>query len=105
MPAAMPVRVAASMIVFTSLLSDIVILKIIFFQFNSKPCTNEFHARHHHKFSWHFSNMASSGKVERICQENLKGSIVKSAQIINIPLTAATVMKTSVNFCMVYQYG
>ena len=30
-----------------------------------------------------------SGKVEMICQENLKASIVKSAQIMNIPLTAA----------------
>ena len=30
-----------------------------------------------------------SGKVEMICQENLKASIVKLAQIMNIPLTAA----------------
>ena len=33
MPAARPVKVAASMIVFTSLLSDMVILKNIFFQY------------------------------------------------------------------------
>ena len=31
-----------------------------------------------------------SGEVEMICQENLKASIVKLAQIMNIPLTAAT---------------
>ena len=30
-----------------------------------------------------------SGDVEMICQENLKASIVKLAQIMNIPLTAA----------------
>ena len=40
-----------------------------------------------------------------ICQENLKASIVRLAQIVNIPLTAANFKEASrgLNFGMVYQ--
>ena len=94
MPATMPVGVAASRIVFTSLLSDMIYLKTIFLI--GKPHTNEHHqssdSRRHRKVFGNFDRRLYK-QVHKclflVKLKLLKASIVKLYQIMNIPPTAA----------------
>ena len=81
MPAARPVKVAASMIVFTSLLSDMVILKKIFFQLEYGG-----------GLSQSSSSSEMSSFVEMISQAVLKHPLVNLYQIKLIIMTAEILM-------------
>ena len=87
MPAARPVRVAASMIVFTSLLSDMVILKKIIFQleyggglFQSSSSSQS------------LASSETSSFVEMISQAVLQQPLVNSYQIKLIIMKAEILM-------------
>ena len=83
MPAARPVRVAASMIVLTSLLSDIVILKKIFFQLAS------------------LAGSQTSSFVEIIRQAISQHALVNSYQTTLITKMVESLMGNS-NFAAIY---
>ena len=87
MPAARPVKVAASMIVFTSLLSDMVILKKIFFQLEYGGGLSQSSSS-----SQSLSSSEMSSFVEMISQAVLKHPLVNLYQIKLIIMTAEILM-------------